>query len=159
MSWMELIIGLALAALLSMMAMPGIQDLYQKNQMQVCLETIQQALQFARVQATLRGERLMLTPITPDYNWSNGMMLLSDHDATQGNGTATILYQWQWPSPIRVQWFGFQSNKYLLFAPDLDNNATNGYFLIQSAGIKPLQLNINRLGRARLFSHNPKFGS
>lgn len=141
-TWIESLISLALLAVLLMMGIPYTARLYQKNQVQVIQYEIASAIRFSRLRAMSEGRALVLRPLLASNDWSNGMQLMSGDEQ---------LFEWHWATPqkIRVDWHGFQSNRFLRFVPDANEFATNGYFSIHSASFPPVKLVVNRLGRVR----------
>lgn len=142
-SLIELIIALAIIALIASLSLPSLNVLIQKNQLENLSHDLKAALQFARLQAVLRGEKLCLNP---QHDWSSGMHLCVDNPEhrCRKNG---ILYQWQWfYHGLQVDWRGFLSKNYLLFSPNMGSNTLNGVFYLRNQSAEK-KLVINRLGR------------
>lgn len=142
---LEILMCLVLLSVISFFSLPYTPALYKKNQLQALSSEIKNSVHIAKMQALIEGKSLMLAPLYP-ANWSTGMKLFIDSPNHQ---KAKPLYEWRWKSAnIHVEWHGFQSNDYLLFASDLRASQTNGYFLIKNAN-QQIKLMVNRLGRVR----------
>ncbi len=141
-----------MVSILLCFSIPFATSLYQKNQMQVIQDEIKSAIRFAKMRALIEGKNLMLMPLSTSNDWSGGMQLRVDNRAPP-------LFVWHWSSPqIQVNWHGFQSHHILYFAVDNNRNATNGYFLIQSATQPTIKLIVNRLGRVKSEVKAPRHG-
>lgn len=148
----ELMICLAIIGIICCVALPLTPKLYKQNQSQVIEDQIRYAIRLAKMQAIIRGERLILTHRNDTLDWSSGMALYvekSSHKKLPEHGQ--LLHEWQWPkSLVSVEWKGFQSKNYLRFEPELSHSAINGVFYI-AVGNEPLKkLVINRIGRVSL---------
>lgn len=142
---LEILTCLLLLSVISFFSLSYTPSLYKKNQLQALTSEIKSSIHIAKMQALIEGKPLMLAPLYP-ANWSNGMELIIDNPNHQKDKP---LYEWHWkPANIHVEWHGFQSNEYLLFASDLRASHTNGYFLIKNAN-QQIKLVVNRLGRVR----------
>jgi type IV fimbrial biogenesis protein FimT len=142
-SLIELIIALTLIALVASLGFPALNALIQKNRLDNLSHDLKAALQFARLQAVLRGEKLCLSPL---HDWSNGMHLCVDNPKHRCQKRG-ILYQWRWfYHGFQIDWRGFLSKNYLLFSPDMGSNTLNGVFYLRNQQAEK-KLVINRLGR------------
>ena len=142
-TWIECLLTLSIFSILLWFSIPFATSLYQKNQMQVIQDDIKSAIRFAKMRALMDGKNEVLMPLSSSHDWSRGMQLRVDK-------TTQTLFEWHWPSSsIHVSWHGFLSNHFLYFSADINQSATNGYFLIQSPQQPVIKLIINRLGRVR----------
>lgn len=146
----ELLISLSLLAILLFFTIPFESSLHQKNQIQVIQEEIKSAVRYAKTQALISGNTLILTPSNDSNDWSDGMRLFKDNAKHQYTSKDAVIHAWHWNSSgIQVTWRGFQSNHYLLFSTDVSKNAVNGSFLIESNAKYAAKLVINKLGRVK----------
>lgn len=132
-------------------SMPFVSSLYQKNQLQVRQDDIKASIQFAKIQAQVRHQNLLLAPIAGNHDWSAGMRLFVDNAQHRYTAKEDVLQEWHWKkaSAIFISWHGFQSDHYLLFNAENSKNVINGYFLIQINSKLVIKLIVNRLGRVR----------
>lgn len=138
----ELLLGLALLAILLFFSLPFASSMHQKNQIQVIKNDIKSAIRFAKTHALMSGKNVILAPLQHSVDWSSGMLLYLPENK--------LLHEWRWQAPgIHVAWHGFQSNHYLLFSADASQNAVNGYFEIHDNMNQKVTLVLNRLGRVR----------
>ena len=143
----ELLLSLTLLAILLFFAVPFASSMHEKNQIQVIQDDIRSAIRFAKTQAMISGNNILLTPLPDSNDWSNGMLLFVDNPKHHYTADTQPLQKWQWfSSGIQVTWKGFQSSHYLLFSADLSKNATNGTFIIRNQSQIRVKLVVNRLG-------------
>lgn len=132
---------LSIIAVICCFAMPLTETLHQKNHLYVTAGEIKTAIHYAKTQILLHHSPAILRPLSDSNGWSSGIGLY-DSDTR-------LIHEWQWPSrAIQVSWHGFQSNHALLFAPDIRQSTSNGYFLIENNG-EQKKLIVNRLGRIK----------
>lgn len=125
--------------------------LHKKNQLRIVTDEVKGAIQFAKTQALLTGDILALTHLPEASDWSEGMLLFVDNAKHQYTQDVTLLHEWHWKaSEIHIMWQGFQSNDYLLFAPDIGNSTVNGCFIIKNNLQHQVRLIVNRLGRVKV---------
>lgn len=147
----ELLISLSIVSIVCLFALPYWSSFYQNYQLQVRQHEIQQAVRFAKMQAQLMHQSLLLVPIDGRDDWSFGMRLLVDNAQHRYTPEALVLHEWHWHhSMMTIRWHGFQSNGYLLFANHIRNYAVNGYFLMQTHQGRVVKLIVNRLGDVRV---------
>lgn len=144
----ELLVCLFLLALVLLFSVPLTATWYKRNQIQTLSSSVKNAIQMAKTQALITGNTLILSHLSEDKDWSKGMLLFVDNAQHKYTPTSKLLYEWHWQQPgIHIEWHGFQSSEYLLFASNLSHSAANGYFMI-SNGDQQVKLIVNRLGRA-----------
>ncbi len=102
---------------------------------------IEQAIKHARTQSIINKKTLILQSLYKN-DWSTGMKLCDDAGACER--------QWHWSQAhaIHIVWHGFQSKHVLIFRPEVNQNAVNGYFLIDIMSTR-LKLIVNRMGKTR----------
>lgn len=149
-TFIELLIGIAILAIVITFSIPYTTYFYQKNQSDIILYEIKQAIEFAKNQALVSGKNLILTPLHSSHDWSEGMLLFVDNATHQFSEKDDILYEWHWSYPsIHVSWQGFKSSQYLQFNVNASQNTLNGSFIISDALGHTNRLVINRFGRTR----------
>ncbi len=145
----ELLLGLALMAIVLFFCNPFAESVFKKNQLELLVDEIKSAIHYAKTEVLLHGESLLLAPLAGSDDWSTGMMLFVDNKAHQYHEGSKLIHEWHWrPSDFIISWQGFQSNQYLLFATDISRSAVNGHFLIKNNSLQH-QLIVNRLGRVK----------
>ena len=145
----ELLASLTLLVIVLFFSLPQTSVLYKKNQMRLISDGVKEAIQTAKIQALLLNESLVLAPLSGTNDWSQGLMLFADNSKHQFIPGMKLLYEWHWPSSgVNIVWHGFKSEYYLIFAPDIRHNATNGYFMIKNTA-QQVRLIVNRLGRIK----------
>lgn len=150
MSWIELIIGISIFAILSLFNLTSSSQLFCKNHIEARMLEINHVLNFAKNQALIRGQNLALVPFNENDGWSSGMKLFIDNPQHKPKDDSELIYTWQWKhSMLHIDWRGFQSSHLLLISPDLSQNAMNGVFMLKERGMKA-KLVVNRLGRVRI---------
>lgn len=148
-TFIELLATLALLAVALCFCLPISSAFHKKNQTQVIIDEIKQAIELAKTEALLTGDRLILTSLT-ENDWSSGMVLFKDTAPQDKRTPKELLHKWQWQTKgIRLTWYGFQSKHYLLFTPEIGSNTVNGYFLLKNALQQQYKLVVNRLGRVK----------
>lgn len=144
MTLVELLVCLTIIGVLFSFASPFGPTLYKKNQLQVITDQIKSAIRYAKLQAIIHGEHVILSYRPNTKEWSSGIALYTEHP----HALKTLIHEWTWPtSGCHITWQGFQSNQYLRFAPELSESAVNGTFIIELAQQKSTKLIINRIGR------------
>jgi type IV fimbrial biogenesis protein FimT len=147
----ECLLSLFLLSMLFMSALPSVSGLLQKNQMQVLQDDLKSAIFYARSQALIRNQPILLTPLSETNDWSEGITVFVDNETHRYASDSEILFQWHWSySDVRVTYHGFQANQALRFVPEISQNAVNGYFLIQNQYQQGIKVVINRFGRVRI---------
>lgn len=145
----ELLVTMSLLFIIIFFTIPFTPDFLKKNELECVANEIKIAIHTAKMQALITRDRLALTPILGNNDWSQGMRLFVDNLTHQYTERDKLIYQWHWKYPgVSVTWQGFQSKKYILFSTDMSCSATNGYFMIQST-LRHIKLIINRLGRVK----------
>lgn len=145
----ELLLSVTLAATLLMFSLLGLDSLHKKNQLQLMVNAVKDAINTAKLEALLLNKPLILAPLQDFNDWSHGWVLFVDNKTHHLKPGEKKLHEWRWePNNIRMIWHGFQSTHYLLFKPDVGHNASNGYFIIMNA-TQQARLIVNRLGRVK----------
>jgi len=146
----ELLLGLAILAVVWFFCVPFGAQQYKKNQLNLVVDELNTIIHYAKIQALLLGEPLVLTPLPASDDWSLGMILFVDNKKHQYTEGSKLIHEWRWHSDaINVKWQGFQSSHYLLFDNNLRHSAVNGYFLINN-NLQQYKVIVNRVGRTRI---------
>lgn len=148
---LELLLCLAMLAIITFFSSAYTPSLYKKNQLEAVAADIRSAIHTAKLQALVMGKTLALTHLPDTKEWSEGMLLFEDNAKHQYTPNINPLYEWHWKfKDLHISWHGFQSKDFLLFATDLNSSLTNGSFDIQSRG-QQVKLAVNRVGRVRKY--------
>lgn len=143
----ELLISIAILGIIACYSSVFSPLLYKKNQMQAVKQEIKRAIQWARIQARMSGQTLILARRPGGDDWSLGMLLFVDNVKHQYTPESILIQEWDWPaSELRLSWRGFQSQDYLRFTPTMNDSAINGSFRL-SNGHQQAKLVVNRIGR------------
>ena len=150
---MELLISLAIMATVLCLSAPLFHCMQAQHDRNRIINEITNVLHFARIQAFLRGETLVLAPLDSLKDWSYGMQLFVREGNAWPPQNKEKLHEWGWqPGVTHLSWHGFQSKDYLVIDSDLSRLALNGYFLMQERGSLPEKYTVNRFGRVHLTS-------
>lgn len=142
----ELLVSLAIIAVLMTFSVSFWPVFYQRHQMRVVVDEIALAINTARVEALLTGESLIIKPHSRQLNWSQGLVIVAENESKH----VRLIHEWGWLNKgVNVEWHGFQSVNYLRFNNDIRHNTTNGYFTINNR-FDHKKLVVNRLGRIRM---------
>ncbi|MCH9755707.1 MAG: hypothetical protein K0U37_00750 [Gammaproteobacteria bacterium] len=104
------------------------------------------ALAFARTEAFLREETLVLLPSDISHNWALGIQLQSEYHPL------FKVHAWQWhvPQGIALTWHGFRGQDKLVVSHAPESLAMNGYFLLEVPKRVSEKWVVNRFGRMRV---------
>ncbi|OGV32357.1 MAG: hypothetical protein A3E88_05735 [Legionellales bacterium RIFCSPHIGHO2_12_FULL_35_11] len=143
-SVLELVICLTIICIIAFYTSPFTISIPQKAQIYIVTDDIKTAIKLAKVESEVRKERLVLSSID-ENDWSHGMRLYSIDSKGIVN---EIIKEWYWQKyDIAVVWSGFQSDKSLVFMPEINKSTINGKFVISSPSFNITNVIINRLGR------------
>ena len=147
---LELLVSMTLAVVILSLCVSFAPSLYKKNKLRVFTDEVKGAIQYAKIQALITGEPLILTRLPGVSDWSDGAILFVDNARHQYASETNLLHEWQWTSSgVHLSWRGFQSDDYLLFTPDMSSSAVNGTFIITAPLHQKTTLVVNRLGRVK----------
>ena len=148
----ELLISLAIMATVLCFSLPLFHSMQTQHDRNRLIKDITNVLQFARIQAFLRGETLVLAPLDSVKDWSYGIHLFVREGNSWPPKNKEELHEWRWkPGGTHLSWHGFQSKDYLVIDSDLSRLALNGYFLMEEGGVLPEKHTVNRFGRVHGF--------
>ncbi len=102
-------------------------------------------LAFARTEAFLRGETLVILPDS-NQNWAMGLKLQAD------NPLSCQIHTWRWhiPQSMKLTWHGFLGRDKLLISHKPEHLVMNGYFLLEGLSGVSEKWVVNRFGRMRV---------
>jgi Tfp pilus assembly protein FimT len=153
MTLIELIASLAIVGIVVCFSVPRLFSETANHVIQERKKELTYILAYARIQAFLREETLILAPLntTLDNNWSEGLRLYVQDGKTRPPKNKHSLHEWHWSkSQFALYWFGFQSKNYILVDSDSSKLAMNGYFLIKKKQDTLCRIDVNRFGRLRV---------
>ena len=147
----EILIGLSLFSVIFLISISFYSSLHKKIELSIIVEEIKGAIQFAKLEAMIEGENLVLAPIFNSKDWSEGIILFVDNKEHKYLANSKIIHEWHWgKSKVHVSWKGFQSSNYLLFSNELSRMAVNGNFIIKNLIGGQVKLIVNRIGRVKV---------
>ncbi|WP_278043997.1 GspH/FimT family pseudopilin [Legionella santicrucis] len=153
---LELLITMTLFASLLIIGVSSYGYFTRKNEQQIIIDELRNAMQYAKVQAMIRGNSVFLMPLDASLNWSKGMILNSQNKQTN---QVELIFQWQWNHPRwSLNWMGVSSNKKIVFSNNPTQAMCSGHFsLINNNTHEQITLILNRLGRIRVSNNlSPK---
>lgn len=143
-TWIELLVTLAICGVLLSVGTPSLKTWYVTQSKYRMLEDMKRGLAYARTEAFLQGETLVLRPTQGSTDWSSGMQLQSEKDSK-------IQHVWHWRTMgMHLTWHGFLKSEGLIISPNPGRLAMNGYFLLESSSVSPERWVVNRFGRIRV---------
>ena len=157
----ELMVVLAVAAVLASLAMPGMAHLIRKFQLNAAVSDLHGAIDLARSQAIARGSRVQLVPLEAGgTDWSEGWVVFVDANADRrpGPGEEVIAVHGALADDIVIS-AHFTSNKppqYVAFngsgrsCSDTSSQAARWGTLSMHLGGEIRRIRINMLGRVRV---------
>lgn len=147
-TWVEVLVTLAILSVLLSSGVSHWRGLQIKYAERCLFSDVERVLVYARNQAFLHAETLVLLPRVESESWSSGMVLEFKHP-TQG-GSSQRLHTWRWHYPnIYLSWHGFLGDDALVIGHNPAKIAMNGYFLLENSGSKHVRWVVNRFGRIR----------
>jgi len=150
MTLIELLMNLAVVAILACFSVPLLFSDTAQHVIEERKKELKYILSYARAQALLREETLILAPLknTIDNDWSEGLRLYVQNGRALPPKRKHTVHEWHWPkSRFKLYWFGFQSKNYLLINPDSSKLAMNGYFLVKKNQDILSKMHVSRFGR------------
>lgn len=145
-SLIELVVVLALVALISLFAFPAFMPLTEQARLTLRLNALMSATALGRNLAITRGETYALLALTENADWSRGFVLVRGSRLTDGER----IRRWTFAAnEADIRWKGMQSKNALIFSAHFNQNTCNGRFVLKAAG-HTRTLTVNRLCRMRL---------
>ncbi|WP_426107902.1 GspH/FimT family pseudopilin [Massilia sp. TSP1-1-2] len=157
----ELVVVLAIMAVLASLALPSMRDMLEARRLDTAAVDLYGAIDLARSQAVARGDRVQLVPLEPKgANWAEGWVVFVDRDGDRRPGPDEEIISSHGPlaGGIVVS-FNFTSNKlpyYIAYSAsgrscrDTSSLAARwGTISLHQEG-RIRRIKINMLGRARM---------
>lgn len=160
-SLIELMVVLAIAAVLLGFAAPAMHDMIRRFQINAATSDLFAAIDLTRSQAMTRGRRVQLVPLEPaGVDWSRGWVVFIDNNADRrpGPGEEVIAVQSELPQGLTINFTftGSSAPHYIAFngagrsCSDASTMAARfGTLSLYHAG-RTRRIRINMLGRARV---------
>jgi type IV fimbrial biogenesis protein FimT len=160
-SLVELMLVLAIAAVLIALATPEMRDMLKRRRLDAAVADLYGAIDLARSQAIARGSRVQLVPLEPaGANWSHGWVVFVDTDGDRRPGPSEEVIASHGPldEGIVIS-FNFTSNKqpYYIAYNGAGRSCSDTSALAARWGTLSLhqdaqirRIRINMLGRARV---------
>lgn len=160
-SLIELVIVLALAAVLMLLAAPSMADMLRAYRLNSATADLFGAIDLTRAQAITRGQRVLLVPLEPGgSNWSHGWVVFVDADgdrrptpgdeviASHGPLHEGIVVSARFTSNPRPQYLAYGPSGRSCSASSSMTARWGTISLHQDSDIR--RIKINMLGRARI---------
>ncbi len=149
-TWVEVLVTLAILGVLSSAGVSLWRGSQTNQAERRLLNDVERVLVFARNQAFLQAETLVLRPRVASEGWSSGMVLERKHDAQDGH--AQRLHTWRWhDASVRLSWHGFLGDHALVIDHRPAKLTMNGYFLLEKTNSnQKVRWVVNRFGRIRV---------
>lgn len=145
----ELLIALALLAIIAQVALPAWQTFIAKNRSQALQHSVERAVQLARARAVTQRTNVELCGSSDALNcsnsWSTGWLVRAiphGQEPLPPEHVAQLN-----PHHQQLQWAGFRQK--IIFHANGYSTASNGRFFVCRDGIIDWQLVLNRQGRLR----------
>lgn len=157
----ELMIVLAIVAVLAALAAPDLRDMIRRYRLDAAVTDLFGAIDLTRSQAIARGSRVQLVPLDASgANWSSGWVVFVDADGDRRPGPAEEVISSHGPLPEGIVIsFNFTSNKLPYYIAYNGAGRSCSYSSSMAARWGTLSLHqdgqirrirINMLGRARI---------
>lgn len=146
----ELLITIALLAIIAQIALPAWQEFIAKNRSQALMHSIEHAVHHARsIAVTQRHKTELCGSLDQDSchsDWSQGW-LIREPPASPASRTAPLQINALDDLSLKLQWAGFQQR--IVFNSSGLSSASNGRFFVCRKQQIDWQLILNRQGRLR----------
>lgn len=145
----ELLIVVALLAIVAQVALPAWQSFVAKNRSLALQHSVERAVHLARAQAITKRITVELcgssNGISCSSNWSGGWLM---HTRSSSQPTAVPMHSTELnPRHLTLQWAGFRPQ--IVFHANGYSTASNGRFFVCRDHAIDWQLVLNRQGRLR----------
>jgi prepilin-type N-terminal cleavage/methylation domain-containing protein len=146
-SLLELVVALAIISVLLVLVIPSYRNTFDKNERQVLIDTIYNAVQYSKHCALQLGHPLYLLPISGKKGWSYGLRLSKDINENSMNS----LHEWSFSHRNwNLRWKGSDSNKFITISNSPLHAMSNGTFVLENQlSHEQVILILNRLGRVK----------
>ncbi len=158
----EFLVVLALIALLTGVAMPGLGDLLARSRVKSTAGSFMTHVNLARTQAIMRSQRVVLCPSSdgtnclPDGHWHRGWLVFIDQDGDREHGVHEPLLKVNGAAK-QVRLVTSRMRRRLVMYPTGLSPASNGTYTVCSlhAETAPLAVIVANTGRARMSRVRP----
>lgn len=143
----ETLVVLLLITVIAVCAIPSWRVANEASHLSVVESELVNALHHARNTALLTGKTLAISPLK---DWSEGLLLFEDNPEHRYKDQDKLYYQWHWSKhSVKVIWYGFQSNNYLVFSAYPQHASLSGHFILTAGDGRQKKIIINRIGRIK----------
>lgn len=145
----ELVITLAIITGLAVLGLISSYLIVKKNERQILIDEISNAVQYAKIHAVLLGTTVYLVPLDDDLNWSKGA-ILKKLDVKKNK--MVQVHHWQWHhSNWKVTWSGVNATDKILVSNNPMKAISNGHFDLYNVYTKEVaRIVLNKLGRLKV---------
>jgi type IV fimbrial biogenesis protein FimT len=167
-SLIELIVTLALSAILLRLALPGFQDLLASQRAAAASNAITATIALARTSAIVYRLPVLVCPNDMGQcgnrtHWPRGALVFADRNNNRQRDDEEPLYGTlpAFEAGASVEWRSFRNRSYLLFLPDGLTDWQNGHFQYCPNSNNPRharQIIVNAQGRTRLAPDSDRDG-
>ncbi|MFZ4077559.1 MAG: pilus assembly FimT family protein [Legionellaceae bacterium] len=148
---LECLVVILIVSGLLCVAVPFFKERVDTNNTTTLVHDIESMLLFARSEAFLRHQTLVLRPLSSDANWAEGAALYIETKAQRPQEREKMLHVFHWRQKTQgMHWHGFASPDDLVIFPTLKTLAMNGYFEVIGKGKPSQKICISRFGQVRL---------
>lgn len=157
-TFIELLIGLAIIAVLAAFALPSFTALWQQNEATVLQQQLLRTLQFAQQEARVRHAAISVCKsndgATCGGEWQHGQIVFLDNDDDGVIRSRDQILEVRQSSKQHAQlhWRGFPVYRdYVQFSPAMTNDDNGTFWYCASTQTKPAwAIVLNKAGRARV---------
>lgn len=146
-SWVSVLIVFGIVGAMMTQETPSLRAWRLFTAKRILFQELSHVLIFARLQAFIEGEPLVLFPAKRSKNWAQGVKLQSENTVS-----TSLIHAWYWhvPAGIRITWHGFQANDQIMIHKSPEQLAMNGYFLVEVPQHGVEHWVVSRFGRMRV---------
>lgn len=145
----ELVVTLAIISGLAALGLITSSFIVKKNERQILIDEISNAVQYAKINAVILGTTVYLVPLDDALNWSKGA-ILKKLDVKKNK--MVLVHQWQWHhSNWTVTWSGVNATDKIIVSSNLMKAISNGHFDLHNVYTKEdARVVLNKLGRLKV---------
>lgn len=161
----ELLIGLAIAAIVVGMALPSFAGILHNNRRSTAINTLSSTLNYARSEAIKRSLPTVICKGSPvdgcdkTRQWHDGWIVFMDDNGDKSwNGDEPLLWTQTALSPEQtLDWSAFPSSNYVIYYPNGSASSNGTFTLCDNRGSTEARaLIVARSGRVRVSDKNAK---
>jgi type IV fimbrial biogenesis protein FimT len=157
---LELMLVLAISAVMMGMAMPGLHRLVRSQQLKAAANDLFGAIGLTRMQAIARGRKVLMAPADASMGWRGGWIVFVDQDGDRRPGASEEVIMRHGPLAAGIEigtsFTSQQGAPYLAYnstgrsCSDTSSQAARWGTLSLAHGGQIRRIKINMLGRARM---------